>query len=128
MHTFVDGPAAGVKLSCARAPLFLRVTHEVDGSGTSTFDALDQLSDKPKPSEAVHVYIKAKDHGSVHYCGRGKDGKRFGRTEQMADYRLYQHQPDDIVLRHNPAWQAWCALQYEAMKTEQKEAGDALDR
>lgn len=46
MTTFTDGPAAETVLELRRAPKFLRVVRDADG----TVDALDQLNDTPKPS------------------------------------------------------------------------------
>ena len=111
MLKFLDGPAAGVLLGCARAPYFLRVVR--DGL---TWDALDQLTDAPNPRESIHVYRKSEDHGTVHYDGRDKHGKRFGRWEQCADYRLHEHQPDDATIRNNALWAAWAQAEYA--KTE----------
>ena len=107
MTRFTDGPAAGKFLGLARNPLFLRVT-VASREGGSEFDALDGIRDKPEPSEAVHVYRKTSDDGSVHYCGRGKDGKRFSRWERNATYALYANQPDDATVRDTAAWRAWC--------------------
>lgn len=104
MLRFLDGPAAGKTLTCTRAPIYLRVVEDADG----TFDALDQLTDVPEPGERIHVYRMAEDHGMVHYDGRDKQGRRFGRTEQCADYRLNPEQPDDATVRDTALWRAWC--------------------
>lgn len=109
MLKFLDGPAAGKVMSCSRAPIFLRVVSDAEGN----VDALDQLCDVPKQQETVTVYVKAEDHGWVHYDGRDKHGKRFGRTEQCADYRLYERQPDDATARDNWRWRQWCQDEHE---------------
>lgn len=123
MLKFLDGPAQGVMLSCARAPMFLRVVQATDSrESEQEWDALDQLTDRPRPGERIHVYIKAADHGTVHYDGRDKHGKRFGRWEQMADYRICDPQPDETTLRDQARWEAWAREQYKAAKATKEEA------
>jgi hypothetical protein len=115
MLKFIDGPAAGQVLMCQRAPLFLRVVRKGD-----VFDALDQISDEPAKNEEVFVYVLYGQVGSVHYCGRGKDGKRFGRTEQTAAYRFYDETvlgsgPNDATVRDTKLWQEWCTRKREQL-------------
>lgn len=113
MLKFLDGPAAGVVLACSRAPHFLRVVHATDSrESEQEWDALDQLTDTPRHGEKVYVYRKTEDHGWVHYDGRDKNGRRFGRTEQCADYRLHESQPDDATLRNNAKWAGWAQAEY----------------
>ena len=107
MLKFLDGPAAGVRLMCARAPLLLRVVRGVEGG----WDALDQLGDTPAEGEAVHVYLKASDDGTVHIDYTDRDGRRRGRWEQCASYRLYDQQPDAATARDTTAWREWCEAQ-----------------
>jgi hypothetical protein len=93
----LDGPAAGVTLNVARAPLFLRLVC----TGTS-WDALDQPWDIPKAGEIVHVYRRA---GAVtHVCTRGAG------CYESADY---EHVPDvdGEQLRATAAWRAWARAQ-----------------
>jgi hypothetical protein len=114
MLKFLDGPAVGQTLMCARAPLFLRVTKKGD-----VWDALDQIGEEPAKDEEVLVYIQVGGKpGSVHYSGVGKDGKKFGRTEQVADYKAYDPSilgtgPDDVTVRDTKAWQAWATEKRE---------------
>lgn len=109
MLKFLDGPAQNVTLCCARAPRFLRVTRSRKGQ----FDALDQLTDTPEPGEVLYAYEKAEDHGVVHYDGRDKQGRRFGRWEEVADYRLCTEQPSDAVMRDRKQWAAWATTRAE---------------
>lgn len=114
MLRFLDGPAGGVTLMCSRAPLFLRVVHATDSrENEQEWDALDQLDDQPRRGERCYVYKKSDDYGIVHYCGRDKNGKRFGRTENHADYELYVAQPDDVILRDNEKWREWVQARIE---------------
>ncbi len=108
---FLDGPAAGELLSLGRCPLYLRVTHHLAGDGAHTFDALDQLDDRPDPAEEVWAYKKASDDGWVHYDYTDKQGRRRGRTEQLASYAYLYEQPPEDVLRDNAKWAAWAAEQ-----------------
>ncbi len=112
MHTFLDGPAKGTVLTCQRAPLFLRVVIDPNG----VIDALDSLADTPAPDEKITVYFQVGNKGSVHYSGRNKDGKRFGRFEEVADYAVCQEQPDDETARNATAWRAWCEGRAEKLK------------
>ena len=113
MITFIDGPAEGVHLSLQRIVFFLRVVRGTDGK----WDALDQPSDLPAPSEAIWVYRHNKTEGSAFVDGRDqKTGKRWGRVEHIASYRLHEIQPDDAAMRDNAAWTKWCHEQPEAVR------------
>jgi hypothetical protein len=104
---FEDGPAQNTALSLRRAPYYLRVVMK-DGK----FDALDQLEDTPAADEQITVYFLKSNDGFVHVDGRDpKTGKRFGRTETMATYKLCPVQPDDATVRSTMLWQAWCQEQ-----------------
>ena len=108
MIRFLDGPAQGVTLPCARAPLFLRaVLNSVGG-----WDALDQLTDEPDPFERIEVYQLHGHAGSVHYDGINlSTGRRFGRTEMTGDYKYFPDQPSDQIVRDKQQWQAWATEQ-----------------
>ena len=114
MLRFIDGPAAGRTLMCARAPVFLRV---VESEGK--FDALDQLQDTPEPFERIHVYVKASDDGTIHldYTDRNS-GRRRGRWERCASYRHHTPQPDDATARATASWRTWCEEQFTALTPE----------
>lgn len=106
MITFWDGPAKGEKLSLGRAPEFLRVVIDADG----TIDALDQLDDQPEPDEEIYVYRQIPGTLSGGFaCTRGKGCRRL----IFADYRLCETQPEAAVLRDNVRWQAWCHATWE---------------
>ncbi len=69
MLTFLDGPAAGLSLLCARAPLLIRVVRSPSGR----FDALDQVGDAPEFGERIFVYVKAQDREQYpHRLHRGR--------------------------------------------------------
>lgn len=104
MIRFLDGPAEGQVLWLRRIPmpLFLRVVQSEAG----TWDALDQLDDKPEPDEAIYVYILSGPQGSMHLCVRGKD-RRAGGWHPTAEYRMHEEQPPDATKRDTAAWQAW---------------------
>jgi hypothetical protein len=106
--TFLDGPAKGANLSLSRSPLFLRVV--VDPSGA--VDALDLLSDTPRPAEAVHVYRLVEHVGDAIVCSRGRDGGC--RHVSIAKYQLHPVQPTDEEARDNDRWAEWCHAQPEA--------------
>lgn len=117
MCKFIDGPAKGKLLRIARLPLFLRVVIDSDG----TVDALDQLDDAPKESEAVHVYMRCSQPCTVHVDGSRWDkvkkrNVRFGEWFQTADYRHFPKAPADEVLRSPTEWPAWCQKTYDGMK------------
>lgn len=106
MLTFVDGPAAGRKLGCRRAPHFLRV---VVHRRTGRIDVLDQLTDEPMPLEDVHVYEAT---------GPTSDGEGMARRGIIVcpppggtgEYR-YRPDVDGQRVRSTPDWRAWARAQ-----------------
>ena len=103
--TFLDGPAQGTRLSLQRAPIFLRVVIDADG----TVDALDQLSDQPTATEKISVYHLAGEPSHFIACSRGKGGGC--RRGVIAEYRLHPEQPTDEEARDFEKWAAWVANQ-----------------
>ena len=106
---FLDGPACGTILALKRAPLFLRVVIDADG----TVDALDQLDDEPKPTEGIFVYIRDGKPSTYHVLCTPR---RLSGWHLDADYRLYAEQPGDEETRDNHAWRKWAAKQRWAMR------------
>jgi len=107
MITFEDGPAAGVVLELRRAPPFLRV---VIDRKTGEVDALDQLDDRPRPGEEIHVYRRAGRARRYHVkaCRRSESGYVL-----QARYRQHEEQPADHVGRDCKSWQNWAGEQWE---------------
>jgi hypothetical protein len=104
MIRFVDGPAAGQVLELQRVPLLLRVVRDCH---TGQWDALDQLDDKPKPSEVIHLYLRS---GTPQRIQVKADRKAGGcRWLWHGEYMHLPDQPIIDVLRDNAAWQAWAA-------------------
>jgi hypothetical protein len=106
MTKFIDGPAAcdaAQGLCLRRAPRFLRVV--VDSAGK--WDALDQLDDKPKLNETIHVYELVANDGWIHLQRVDSRGRRCGGTYQRATYR-YHSTPDRKIVAVKTQWQAWC--------------------
>lgn len=101
---FLDGPAQGKSLNLRRLPHFLRVVISADG----TVDALDQLDDVCASSETPHVYRMEGSVGRAIFCSRGHGC----RTEEIADYRYHDQQPEESVLRDNDAWAEWATKEY----------------
>lgn len=99
--SFLDGPAKGVHLSLGRAPCLLRVVHD---PGKNAWDALDQLDDCPAPRESVHVYRLVDPPGMMHISRRPRSQSSW---ETIAEYRLFEQQPGDDVLRDTHLWQEW---------------------
>jgi len=98
---FLDGPAAEARLNLRRAPLFLRVVIDADGK----VDALDQLTDEPTETEAIHVYrLVAGSVSRGFACSRGRGCSQF----VSADYRLHQTQPIDLQARDSVLWREFC--------------------
>ena len=112
---FLDGPAKGTVLDLRRAPLLLRVVIAADG----TVDALDQLHDAPKPSEAIHVYLRQGQPTRYHVC---RSPRRLSGWHISADYRLYGRQPDDATARDEHAWRQWAAEQWHRMAVAERPA------
>lgn len=104
MTRFQDGPAQPKPLMLKRAPKFLRVTVDADG----TVDALDQLDDKPRKTERLFCYIRVGTAGVCHILrrepGKGTAGSGFYAT---AEYKLCDPQPTDADMREMVAWHTW---------------------
>lgn len=81
-----------------RAVKFLRV---VESGGK--FDALDQLTDTPRPEETIYAYEVVGEVGMMHLNKRGGGG-----FYPIATYRLVTSQPTDAQMRRNDAWRDWC--------------------
>ena len=119
MVTFIDGPAEGVRLELARAPLYLRAVHTMFGPEGKPvlWDALDKLHDRPEPTENIYVYRLVKHEGSMFICRRGR-GKRGGLC-QIASYAYVAEQPPYDVLRNNAKWAEWVLAEYERTTAHQ---------
>jgi hypothetical protein len=109
MIRFLDGPMAGKSLACKRAPLFLRV---VKDGNDGTFDALDQLHDRPSLVESITVYERVTKPMNVHVNARGASG-----WYQLADYHLVTPPPADADVRDTRRWRDW-AIAYQKRKQE----------
>ena len=107
MITFLDGPAAGFAngLCLRRAPKFLRVVVSEDG----TWDALDLLTDTPRPGETIYAYRLVSNDGWVHIRRQ-----RGGGCFVMAKYEFVQPQPDRETLRLNAKWREWATATAKA--------------
>lgn len=106
--TFIDGPAAGQKLSLRRNPLLLRVTHDPVTNSTvgGVWDALDQPNDKLGRSEKVYLYRLTGPPGYVHV--RAARGSGLGGSWCTGVYSVMLVQPDREILRDNEAFGRWC--------------------
>jgi hypothetical protein len=114
MLYFLDGPATAVFLSCAQAPLLLRVVRGPEGH----FDALALFDDEPEPWETIHVYVKVADDGRFYVRYRDHQGRRGGHWEPCARYRHFELQPNDATARNQSAWEAWVLIrEMELAKT-----------
>ena len=104
MICFLDGPAAGIPgLFLRRAPRYLRVVHR-----PGQWDALDQLTDRPDPAEAVYAYRRVTRSGWLHLrAGRGNPSGFFA----IGTYRVVDPQPAEAELRDTERWRAWAAAQ-----------------
>lgn len=101
MLFFHDGPHAVKALDCARAPLFLRLVDSVE------LDALDQLDDEPDALERITVYYRIDEPVRGTMCSRHR--KKCGcQPLILANYRVYDRQPDDRTARDRAAWREWC--------------------
>lgn len=98
MTRFIDGPAKGKTLMLKRAPMMLRVV--VDHRGE--VDALDMLDDFPRPDEQCHAYVLTGPPMMAFINGT----KCRGRYP-VAEYRLVQPQPDQLVMRDEQEWARW---------------------
>jgi hypothetical protein len=115
---FIDGPACGAVLHLARAPLFLRVVRASEGP----WDALDKLDDRPGPDEAITVYRKVSDDGTVHVDYRDDQGRRRGAWYAAATYAVATIQPDPATARDTQAWRGWCLAQQAASREAHRQA------
>ena len=100
MAKMLDGPAAGIEVSCLRAPLFLRVVRD---RATGKVDVLDLPEDAPRDGEDVFIYrMVAGDQfgGLVNIGGRCYDGVGNGEYEHLPDV-------DGSALRGTREWRAW---------------------
>lgn len=104
MITFRDGPAAGHTLLLQRAPLYLRVTRDAQG----TIDALDMPEDEPQPGETLFAYVRMTDPERVHL--RMAPPRRSGFYAR-AEYALVEPQPEDAVMRDRDRWCEWASAQ-----------------
>jgi hypothetical protein len=111
MIQFIDGPAAGIELTFARTPIFLRVVQDSRGS----WDVLDQLDDVPKPDETIHVYLIAGKPLRGFWDGT-KGGKRTGGIFVFGEYRHFADQPDDATARDTDRWKAWTVEAYKSIR------------
>lgn len=125
MTKFLDGPAAGQTLSLRRAPILLRVVVRrrlkkgmLFPVTYSTWDALDDPSDEPKPDEQIYVYRLASvpSRMFIRACGKGK--KALGGAWPMAEYTFLAEQPDERHTREKAAWFAWADWQGPAIQRE----------
>jgi hypothetical protein len=85
-----------------RAAMFLRVTETL-----GVWDALDQLTDEPRPHETLYAYVIV---GKPAMCFVRAAGGRGG-AYPMADYRVIEPQPSDADMRTNQAWHKWVMAQ-----------------
>lgn len=119
MTKLIDGPAKGQSLMLRRAAVLLRVTRKrfalesnpQRGEKAPVIDALDQPEDTPNPDEEIFVYVNThKRSGNCHMRFGGNQKNRSG-FYAMAEYRLYDVQPSDEIMRDNQKWRAWCEEQ-----------------
>jgi hypothetical protein len=102
---FLDGPAAGSTLFLKRAPTYLRAVRGADG----TWDALDQLSDVPRPGESIVVY---RLEGEPTFCHINRDRRHGGSgVFRGGRYRVVEPQPSDVEVRETDAWRRWVGVQ-----------------
>jgi hypothetical protein len=119
--TFLDGPASGQTLMLRRAPLFLRVCHDagyakaVCKKGRQEWDALDELSDVPRPGEKLYVYVRESHAGPIYVLMSSRNGSGW---YERATYKLHSEQPDDETMRRTSSWQAWAQAAAEKMQAD----------
>ncbi len=110
MTKFIGGPAAGKTLLLKRHPLYLRVTCvQSEGFEPTSWDALDQLEDKPTEHETIYAYRLKSNDGTVH-INRGRQGGGF---YPIATYAFIERQPADQIMRSSQAWAEWTEAEYE---------------
>ena len=100
MSRFIDGPAAGVWLTLARAPQLLRVV-----CAHGEWDALDKLDDEPGAEETITVYPRVTEPTLIHVQ---LSNPRRGYWSKHADYRVLIEQPDRELVASTDAWRRWC--------------------
>jgi hypothetical protein len=101
MTTFNDGPAAGQKLNPRRPCLYLRVVQSpLDGK----WDALDTVTDEPRPDETIYAYKATSDRPHGFACGSG-------HCSLIVSYAMVWPQPRDAEMRTRAAWVKWCEAQ-----------------
>jgi hypothetical protein len=108
MVRFENGPAAGAVLELRRAPLYLRVTTTPDG----TVDALDQLSDVPRPEETLMAYRRTGGLTTGFLDYTDAQGRRRGRPFVSATYAVVPEQPGQDVMRDRELWCAWATAEH----------------
>jgi hypothetical protein len=106
--TFLDGPAAGQKLSLRRNPILLRVTHDPVTNSTvgGVWDALDNPADKLKHAEKCYLYRLTAPPGYVHVRATAKSGPSGSWCTGV--YSVMLVQPDRDILRDNDKFGRWC--------------------
>lgn len=104
MTKFLDGPAADVVLLLGRAPHFLRAVQDAAGK----WDALDQLTDEPRPDETVVVYELVRGPWRAH-ISRSVKGRRVCSWHEGGEYRVLAEQPPDSIVRDRAKWRQWAA-------------------
>jgi hypothetical protein len=84
------------------------------------WDALDQIDDAPTVDEKLYAYQICGPIGTIFLDGKDKSGKRIGRSEIMATYRLVGNQPTDAEMRSTFGWKKWCKEEADrqGIKTE----------
>lgn len=111
MIRFLNGPAANQTLALRCAPVMLRVVCGRDG----TWDALDQLDDVARPSEAIHVYKLTRPPTVVFVRASSRS---MSGAFAMAAYRHFTEQLDDATVRDNASWDAWCDANKDRLMPE----------
>jgi len=114
MIHFTNGPAANQTLVLKRAPIFLRVTIDPKNQ----IDALDQLTDEPRPDEKLYAYRRQQKPLLAHIKMTPK--KRSG-FYLVANYELEPVQPSDQTMRDTTAWQQWCQERNRIKRKENNE-------
>jgi len=107
--TFVDGPAHGAVLALTRAPIFLRVAISDQRVGNHKIDALDLLTDTPRPGERLFAYRRHGAPGFAFVCGRSR--KRGCMRLAVAEYHYLKKQPAPEIMQDVAKWRAWAAEQ-----------------
>ena len=91
---------SGCLLPVPSHPSSCAVVQKPDG----TFDALGLALDVPGADEEITVYVLHEQQGSAHLSYTDARGRRCGRWEACASYRLHSTQPEDATARDNFAW------------------------